>query len=286
MGAAALTPARLDVAGATTPGDRLVNEDAWCAAPTLGLAVVADGLGGHRGGEVASALTVRTALEAWRLACARPDAPARSELSELLRDDETALLDDVSTRIPLRAPSARDDAEAWALEAVRCANDRIVGAARANRWLTNIGSTTAMLYVGRDQALIATLGNTRVYRLRGATLSQLSADHTLLEEFRTSRTPGEYTPTADDLRSWQSILVRALGMSPPPRVDVHLELTRPDDVFLIATDGIHSALSHARLEALVAARTSPSETARALVDAARDARAEDNGTACVVRLAE
>ncbi|MFO0649243.1 MAG: protein phosphatase 2C domain-containing protein [Polyangiales bacterium] len=284
MRAMRATPGDVAVSGATYFGERAVNEDSWCAAHSLGLAVVADGMGGHQGGEVASALAVLAALEAISAACEVAPPPRVGQAGISLRAELASLVDALASVVPLRPPSPPADVAAWVVEAVRCANERILSAVRARRELTGIGATLALVFAGRGEALLASVGDTRIYRLRDGALAQLSTDHTLQRELETASPPVAYDRAQWDAATFGAILVRAVGMRDPVKTDVRVELLRPGDVFLVCSRGLHRAVAHDHLAAILTEHAAPPHAARALIDAAAAARAEENATACVLRV--
>src|SRR5262249_25970716 len=151
----ALTPGmQLDSFALTIAGRRTNNEDAVCANADLGLFVVADGMGGYEGGEVASAIAV-------------------AAIHDLVR--RTAGDDDATW--PYKLDPERTLAENEVIVATRLAADQI--AQRRSGVLAQMGSTVALLRFVRDCAVIGHVGDSRVYRLRAGGLSQLTVDHSL-----------------------------------------------------------------------------------------------------------
>ena len=139
---------QLDMFALSIAGRRNNNEDAICAAPELGLFVVADGMGGYEGGEVASALTIEA-------------------IHELVR--RTA--GDADVTWPYRIDPALTVGENELMVATRLAGDRI--AARRTGQLCEMGSTVAAVLFTRQHAVIAHVGDSRVYRLRGGALYRI-----------------------------------------------------------------------------------------------------------------
>lgn len=135
---------------------------------------------------------------------------------------------------------------------------------RADAGLQDMGSTfTALILRGR-QAHILHVGDSRLYRLRDDRLSLLTNDHTLRGAGR------------------NHILTRAIGPAAGLQIDYVMEDARPHDRFLLCSDGVHGVLSERALEAELARRAAPEETAAQIVDAAIDARGGDNATALVI----
>jgi len=231
-------------------GRRPNNEDAICANPELGLFVVADGMGGYEGGEVASAL----AVDAIHTMVRRTAGP-------------------VDVTWPYGLDPARTLAENELLTATRLAGDQI--AVRRRGPLCEMGSTVVVLRLADDQAVIAHVGDSRVYRLRGGGLTQLTTDHSLLAELAATGV----VPAPDF--AWRHVVTRALGIS-ASAPDVQCLPTAAGDVFLLCSDGLSEVLDPAHIAQLLAASA---ETAcRALVEAAYAAGSRDNISAVVVRV--
>jgi len=234
----------------TIAGRRTNNEDAVCAQPGLGLFVVADGMGGYEGGEVASALAVDT-------------------IHELVR--RTA--GDADVTWPYKIDPERTVSENELMVATRLAADRI--AARRQGELREMGSTVVALRLTGNHAVIAHVGDSRVYRMRGGVVTQLTIDHSLSAQLEASGTkPDANFP-------WRHVITRALG-TPTSEPDVQCQAIERGDVFLLCSDGLSEVLDRAHIAALLAL---PAEAACcALVDAAYAAGSRDNISAVVVRV--
>ncbi|HWO23586.1 MAG TPA: protein phosphatase 2C domain-containing protein [Kofleriaceae bacterium] len=242
---------QLDMFALSISGRRNNNEDAICAAPELGLFVVADGMGGYEGGEVASALTIEA-------------------IHELVR--RTA--GDADVTWPYRIDPERTVGENELMVATRLAADRI--AARRTGALCEMGSTVAAVLLTREHAVIAHVGDSRVYRLRDGALAQLTVDHSLVSQLVANGMSAE-----DAERSpWRHVITRALGTSSADP-EVQREPAHAGDVYLLCSDGLSEVLEPSELAALLAL---PAEDAcRALVAAAYEAGSRDNISAIVVR---
>ena len=231
-------------------GRRTNNEDAICAHPELGLFVVADGMGGYEGGEIASSLAV--------------DA-----IRSLVR--RTAAGSDVIWPHPI--DPQRSLAENEVSVATRHAGDQI--AARRRGQLRDMGSTVVVLRLTGDGAVIGHVGDSRVYRLRGGALAQLTIDHSMVAQLEAAgMKPDASFP-------WRHVITRALG-TPTGEPDVQRQGLERGDVFLLCSDGLSEVLAPERIAALLAA---PAEVAcRGLVEAAYAAGSRDNISAVVVRV--
>lgn len=240
---------QLDAFALSIKGRRANNEDAICAYPDLGLFVVADGMGGYEGGEIASALAV--------------DA-----IHELVR--RTA--GDADVTWPYKIDPTLSTTENEIMVATRLANDRI--AARRVGELEQMGSTVVVVRFTSEHAVIAHVGDSRAYRLRDGALAQMTIDHSLLAQL----TAAGMVPAADF--AWRHVVTRALG-TPTGEPEVQCDLLRSGDVYLLCSDGLSEVLEPPEIAAMLAL---PAEAAcRALVDAAYAAGSRDNISAIVVR---
>jgi len=242
---------QLETYAVSIAGRRTNNEDAIFAAPELGLFVVADGMGGYEGGEIASALTVEA-------------------IHELVR--RTA--GDADVTWPYKIDPRRSVDENELMVATRLAGDRIA-AARSGH-LEEMGSTVVAMRITREHAVIAHVGDSRVYRLRDGALVQLTVDHSLLAQLIAQGTPPADVATFP----FRHVVTRALGtQSAEP--EVQCGRARAGDVYLLCTDGLSEVLDPALIAVML---EQPAEQAcRALVDAAFVAGSRDNISAIVVR---
>jgi serine/threonine protein phosphatase PrpC len=240
----------LDTYALSIAGRRPGNEDSICAHPELGLFVVADGMGGYEGGEIASALAVEA-------------------IHSLVR--RTAGDGDVTW--PYAIDPSRTIAENEVMVATRHAADQI--AVRRHGALREMGSTVVVLRLTGDHAVIGHVGDSRIYRLRDGALAQLTIDHSMLAQLEASG----IVPDANF--PWRHVVTRALGtQSAEP--EVQRAAIAPGDVFLLCSDGLSEVLAPAQIAVLLAAPAEPA--CRALIDAAYAAGSRDNISAVVVRV--
>ncbi len=243
---------QLEAFALSVTGRRAHNEDAVCARPDLGLFVVADGMGGYEGGEVASRIAV-------------------TSIEELVA--RTAGDRDVTW--PYRVDPRRDPIANEIAVATRLAGDRIVDQ-RAGR-LAQMGSTVAVLRVAGDHAVIGHVGDSRVYRLRAGRLDQLTVDHSLYAQLVAA---GGELPAREDF-AFRHVVTRALGTA-TAEPDLRVEEVRAGDVYLLCSDGLSEVIEPARIAALLA--RAPADAGRALVDEAYAGGSRDNISAVVVRV--
>jgi PPM family protein phosphatase len=232
---------------ATDPGRvREGNEDAHYRGTRL--FAVADGLGGHRAGEIASA----TAIE------------AVAELDQSPPDDP-------------------DEARHALAEAFAAANRAVMEKAASDPAYSGMATTLTAALLHDDQLSIAHVGDSRAYLLRdGEPLRQLTSDHTvvaqLVRQQRLSRDEAALHP-------FRSVLVTAVGLEPEPQVDLLRPLDlRPGDQVLLCSDGLTEPVDEETIAALLTAREDGDEACRALIDAANQAGGPDNITVVLLRV--
>jgi len=252
---------RLSVAGLTDVGQkRTHNEDTFLLLPEEQLWCVADGMGGHASGEVASKIAVEEMAEFFRLTG---------------RDDEATW--------PFREDPARRHDENRLATAVKLANLRIHERAQGDERLRGMGTTlvSAHLERGSDTAVIGHVGDSRAYLLRGGAITQLTEDHSLLNDYLKAK---RLTPEEVESFPHKNVIVRALGMKDTVEVDLLRQPLREGDVLLLCCDGLSGMLPDERIAEIV--RQHPGDlkgAAQALVDAANEAGGVDNITCVLVQ---
>jgi PPM family protein phosphatase len=249
---------RVEFAQATDVGlVRQTNEDALLANPDSALFGIADGMGGHAGGEVAA----RTALDAaqrWL---------TRSEATEVL---EGYVADPSLDRRRAIFALLRGAAEA--------ANQAVIDEASRKSQLTGMGTTLDLALLVRNRAFVAHVGDSRVYLVRPTTMLQLTQDHVLQEPHNGHRGAGG--------RRAPVPLVNAVGMRSSLSCDtVFVDLSRGDRL-LLCTDGVHGALETEASLARMCSKGTPAEINALLLAQARKDGGRDNASALVIEVCE
>lgn len=244
-------PVRIRSAGLTDIGrKRTINEDSFGIVEDEGLFLVADGMGGHNSGEIASKIAVETIVNFFKA---------------------TSLDRDITW--PYKLNKRLDEAENRVQCAIRLANSRIHETARRNKLYKGMGTTIVAVYVESDEARVAHVGDSRVYRLRGGELTQITEDHSLLNLTLKMR---PMTPEEIERFPQKNVIMRALGV----REDVEVEIQRvpvvPGDRLMLCSDGLSGLVGPAELAALLAERRDPADVCRRLVDAANERGGNDN----------
>lgn len=222
------------------------NEDSVLLGERLW--AVADGMGGHAAGDVASAMVI-------------------------------------DGLVPL---ARRDDLDpAGLVAALHAVNDRILAHGQEHPSARGMGSTVTGLAVvavgGEAHWAVFNVGDSRVYRLSGGELARATVDHSEAEELIL-----EGVITAEQARTHRSrnIVTRSLGQPDTPDVDLWLLPQVPGDRFLLCSDGLNGELTDPEIEAILSAHADPAEAASALVNAAVEAGGRDNVTAVVLDVGE
>ncbi len=203
---------------------------------------VADGMGGAQAGEVAS----RIAVEAFE-----PELDAA-------------------------APPER-----YLSVTAQRANREIFDLAQGDRARSGMGTTLTAALVGRDEVSFGHVGDSRAYRYRDGELTQLTADHSLVEELRRQ---GKLTEDQAADHPQRSVITRALGPEPHVEVDTMTVPARDGDVFVLCSDGLTTMLNDDELSALLADSADLDSAARGLVRAANERGGRDNITVVIFRV--
>lgn len=246
----------IEAVGATHPGrirDR--NEDAFEIDHLLGLAVIADGLGGYQAGHIAAKTAVAEVRRHMRAASlSNPGRPERA-----------------ATPGPMSGPLA---------EAVQHANKTICAMARDIEVFSGMKTTLAAVLVGRQSVIVAHVGDSRVYRLRAGNLERLTEDHSLAAEYLRAQGPKADMEIA---RQGFSKLTRCLGKWPEVRVTMLVDKHIPGDVYLLCTDGLWGLLDEWAMVDVILSASDLHQAVEQLIDLANDVGGSDNITAVLVR---
>jgi serine/threonine protein phosphatase PrpC len=217
--------------------------------------LVADGMGGHNAGEVASALTVET-VEGYVVELLR-------RFSNLQADDEHGVIHDLR-------------------EAVWQADARLIEESREHRELKGMGTTLTLAFLSDQRLFVLHAGDSRCYLLRGGKLEQLTEDHTLVAEMVSH---GVLRPEEARRHPHRHLVTNVLGGGEAGvRVDVQRVTLEGGDVLLLCTDGLTDMLDDDRIAAILAEQTDPERACRRLVDEANAAGGKDNITVVVAHL--
>jgi serine/threonine protein phosphatase PrpC len=245
--------ARTDSGAATHVGRRPNNEDSYCQKPEMGFFAVADGLGGHEGGEVASQLVLETAagfLASQEKGEQGPEAPGPGGSESLI------------------------------VQAVRQAH-QAVRSQQCGR-LSMMASTVTAVLLTDGSAVVCNLGDSRTFLVRGGLLRRLTRDHTVLAEMEEAGLDTSNPFAAMHRNS----LTGAVGMDASVEPDCQRVDVRPGDVLVLASDGLYEPVPPDLMVELLEQGGSAQEMAERLVTKAYDLGGTDNITGVVVRVLE
>lgn len=228
------------------------NEDrCWVGTTANGLplAIVADGMGGHQAGDVASQLAVETLRE------------AMSDVKADLTDDEAKML--------IR-------------QSILQANEVVYNTAASNEQYHNMGTTVvAALFLPNDHAVIGHIGDSRAYMISDRAIKQLTEDHTLVNELLRS---GQITPEEAVHHPRRNVLTRALGTEDTVEVDLRIVPWKSEDTMLLCSDGLSGLVDDGLLLAtLLRNELSLDEKADQLIQLALKAGGDDNVTVVLLK---
>lgn len=218
------------------------NEDAFQLVPALGIAVLADGMGGHNAGEVASELAISTTLTIL---------------------EQTAGL------------SAHDRLET----AIQAAHANVLEKAAESSRYKGMGTTIVAVLLEKNSLTVAHVGDSRLYLLRKGKLSSLTNDHSLLQEFIDK---GLYSPQEAKEKVARNILTRAIGLENTLSVDIAEHSVQSGDRYLICSDGLYEMVSDADIADVLNSSLRGDALCEELIDHANARGGKDNITVVVI----
>lgn len=244
----------MTAAGATDTGPvRTANEDCWYADPARGVFIVADGMGGHQAGEVASHLAVAEVVA-----------------------DLTA-----SSRDGFSWPHGRSGeplAQARVRHALKRANDAVFAAGAADPALVGMGTTLTVLLLGESSGVVGSVGDSRAYVVRANAVELMTHDDTWLASVLGRDGAREAAARAHPMRHVLTSVIGARVSADPEIVEL---VIAGGDILVLASDGLHNVVDDARIGDLVRG-VSAEAGARQLVDDALARGTTDNVTVVVV----
>ena len=243
---------KLEIYGLTDEGlVREHNEDYISWFPETGLVILADGMGGHNAGEVASELAVNSVSEA---------------LDEVLSPE-------------IKDESDMDFKEV-VHEAVVFANDEINLHAKTHPECSGMGTTIVMALFHNDSVILASVGDSRIYRFRKGELKQVTTDHSLVQEM----IDNGYMSEEEALNSTnRNLITRALGIAEDVEVDVNQEDIEKGDIYLLCSDGLSDMVTDEIIfSSLVKSRKDLKRASEDLVSLAKEYGGHDNVSVILV----
>ena len=242
---------KINITGITDEGlVRDHNEDSIASNAELGLLVLADGMGGHKGGEVASAIAV------------------------------DSILQDLSKALPQITTGNTDENTGYSIEsmliekAIKDANLKIYTAAQNNKNYEGMGTTVVVLLLYDNRITVAHVGDSRLYRMRDRILEQMTRDHTLLQELVDR---GFYTKKEARESLNKNLVTRAVGVNPEVDVDLLEDIALTGDMYLLCSDGLTDMITDDLIEDIqLNYRDNQNKMNKELIKQAKDHGGKDN----------
>ena len=247
----------LSVGSRTDVGPRKMNQDHHGSWPELGLYVVADGMGGHNAGEVASHMAVET---------------IRGFI------EESAVTTDFTWPFGLEVKNSIELNRLTT--AVRLANRKIYSEGSKSPELSGMGTTVVAALVAGDRINIVSVGDSRIYRFRQGTLEQLTKDDTWLASVLGEKQAED----ADPQHPLRHVLTSVVGTKDDVKPGAREEQLQPGDRFLLCSDGVHGKLDSASLTSLLTDAKTADDGAAKIVSEAITRGTTDNATALVINV--
>lgn len=219
------------------------NEDVWIEVPEIGFYALADGMGGHKAGEVAA----YEAIENLTLS-----------MKKVKRDDPLEVI------IELR-------------NAIEKANQWVYKLGKKDTTLSGMGTTLCCLIWTKKAIIYGHVGDSRIYRLREKKLELLTEDHSLLARWqKTGKTSNSPFP-------YKNVITKAIGTHPEADPEIAISTHLPSDIFFLCTDGLTDVLSSEDIEKIINKSSELEEATRELIHAAKNMGSSDNITILMVQ---
>jgi protein phosphatase len=225
------------------------NEDAWGAYPELSLFIVADGMGGHKAGDIASKLAVDT-------------------IYRFLKDKNSL------------HHSQFEQISHYLNESIQRANSVIFSEGKKNAGQAGMGTTVVATWVHAPHVSIAYVGDSRAYLLRKNNLRQMTSDHTLVNDYLNK---GLLQPDEVESHPLRHVLSRAVGPQDQVEADLLNFSLQPGDILLLCTDGLSNMVSKEKIEEILNGPEDLEAKNRRLISQAIESGGADNVTALLIR---
>jgi protein phosphatase len=249
---------RIEVAGYTHVGmKRNHNEDNYLILTDENLCCVADGMGGHSSGEIASKIAVEELAEFFRMTSRDQDATW-----------------------PFKMDKARNYDENRLATGIKLANKSIFDKASTDQKYKGMGTTIVSVHFTDAAAYVGHVGDSRVYFFRQGVLRQVTEDHSLLNDYLKAK---KLTPEEIENFPHKNVIVRALGMKDTVAVDVAKVEPQQGDVFLLCSDGLSGMVTDPQMQDILTRTSELEKACSQLIDMANAAGGNDNVTCVLAR---
>ncbi len=249
---------RIEVAGETNVGmKRTHNEDSFSIIEDAGLYIVADGMGGHASGEVASKMAV-----------------------DSLKEFFASTAQDPERTWPYKMDRSKGYEENRLITGIKLANLRIYESAQRDPRQRGMGTTIVTMFAVEDGVYVAHVGDSRGYRIRDGKIEQLTEDHSLLNDYIKMK---RLTPEEIANFPHKNVIVRALGMKDTVKVDTRYEQPRAGDTYLLCSDGLSGPVTDPDMLDIVTNSGDLKTAASRLIQRANEHGGPDNITCVLAR---
>lgn len=221
------------------------NEDEWAALPEIGFFALADGMGGHKAGDVAAQETIRF-------------------LCELMAEIHTS--DCVELIIELR-------------HAIERTNQKVFSMGQTNEALNGMGTTLCCILWKESALICAHVGDSRIYRCRNGKLEQLTRDHSLLAKWLAT---GKLAEQCETPFPYKNVITRAIGTGKKANPEIAVTSHEIGDFYFLCSDGLSDVLSVSEMEKIIASFPDIKELAKRLIEKAKIKGASDNMTVLMI----
>jgi len=226
------------------------NEDSYAVEPDYGLFIVADGMGGHTGGEIASSMAIET---------------VKDFIKKALLDSEITWPFGFDHSLPIEINIIASG--------IRLANTLIFNESK------NMGTTMVVLLIRNNKAYICHVGDSKLYRIRSESIEQITKDHSLVEEI----TGGAVIKKQAKNNPLRHVITRAVGMNSDVKCDCRIEGVLSGDMFLLCSDGLSDMLEDSEILRIVMEKENVEECCEELIKRANEKGGDDNSTAILVK---
>ena len=250
---------RIEISGHTHVGmKRNHNEDNLLLLPEERLCVVADGMGGHSSGEIASKIAVDEMAEFFRMTSADQDCTWPYKMDKAKNYDQNRLA-----------------------TGIKLANHRIFEKASTEQKYKGMGTTIVSVFFASDgEVVVGHVGDSRVYFWRDGVLKQVTEDHSLLNDYLKAK---KLTPEEIEAFPHKNVIVRALGMKDNVQVDVNRVEPKQGDIFLLCSDGLSGMVTDPQIQGVLNSTKDLDRACGQLIDLANANGGNDNVTCILAR---
>lgn len=253
--------AKLEIANVSDVGKRRPhNEDSTLSDTNNGLAILADGMGGYKAGEVASAIAVK------------------------------AIYDEICTGLKQLKPGQTDKESGFKYEslllkdAIIHANSGIYNTAQTEEQCQGMGTTIVVVLFYGDHMTVGHVGDSRLYRKRADTFQQITKDHSLIQELIDR---GLYTPEEAYQKTPRNLVTRALGIDAKVDVDILEEQPKTGDIYLLCSDGLNDMVNDEEIHLTLSKYSANlAHSAEELVRLANEKGGKDNISVILIRVVD